>query len=313
MSSSSIEARPVGSFGEVDLVSPGIFGSTVVQNGKLIHLRMELLTVENEERWDLFKSLTGRLCGSSRGIFTCLVADVCEDDRLTPFSEVVQYTGFSEKEHEAFLKEILNAKERTDGKIYDLITKTETGSVHMCAYTKEVTKTSEALNSTYKNGRYIVYATRNSKFTIPPVKPTSDNTLKNWIESYKDILICAGTDFSYDETSFHTRGIFRNPYWVLKGKHSGLSMLLHGFTGMVAKAYFPTKERLTVFPVGSMTCIFQKFLSRDEAFYQGGETTTMVDVLDIKVTPRSGQRGPVFITVPALVRIFNTLIAHKDP
>lgn len=311
MSSSSIEPKAMGSSGMMEVIAPGVFGTSVVLNGKPIHLRMELLTRENEERWTLFKSLTSRLSGASRGALTCLVGEVCEDGGDITHLNWVQYTGFSEEEHEAFLQKIRNAKERTDGKIYDLITKADGGSGHMCTYSKDSNDVNETSNLIHKNGRYIIYASRNPEFTIPHVKSPPDHTLKNWIVSYKDILICAGTDFSYDETLFHTRGIFRNPYWVLKGKYSGLSMLLHGFSGMIANTYFPKKERLVVVPLGSMMCIFQKSLQSGEATYQVDSTTSPVDALALKVKPRSGQRGTVLIAVSALVRIFNASISRE--
>jgi hypothetical protein len=109
---------------------------------------------------------------------------------------------------------------------------------------------------------YIVYVTKNPDFSIQNAANKKLN-LKNFIESYSDILISVGTDFTAED-SFHNRGISRNPYWVFEEKYSGLSMLLHGFTGAVAEMFFPEKKFMKVKPVGIMQCIIKKNLFPNE-------------------------------------------------
>ena len=86
--------------------------------------------------------------------------------------------------------------------------------------------------------------TKSSSFAITTAAQKYKNApnLKSFVEAFGDILISFGSDFS-EPGSHYSRGIFRNPHWIFEEKYTGLAILLHGFTGVVASKYFPKKSR----------------------------------------------------------------------
>ena len=121
----------------------------------------------------------------------------------------------------------------------------------------------------------------------------------------RDILIVVGSDFSNEEY-FHNRGIFRNPYWILENKYAGLSMLLHGFSAVVAQEYFPSIKCMHVIPVGSMQSILCKELKLGDGHIV--KSTGDVDISSCVYNPDDPEGDLNVIKIEALIKIFNEKI-----
>lgn len=287
MSASVIQSKD--SVTGIEEIRPGVFRQTAKYRGKSVHFFMELLTQENSPNWGLYKRITSIICSEGGSLY--LLAKRESENQYPPHSQIASHTGFSEEDHLGFQAKLRSAIDRTKGKIIDLIYHTCLGSDFMDTHEKN-------------NTRFIVYASTDSEFKIPAYTGSIDTSLKNWIQSYSTLLICAGSNFEYNETEFQTRGIFRNPYDVITNEHPGLSMLLHGFSGVFAKKQFPSKQHLFISPIASMFNIIQKHFHSDEAFIR--EKDENRPLAEVKCSLKTiGDVARVLIKIEALVRVFN--------
>ncbi len=272
------------------LIREGVYGATFKRDNEDLFVRMERITEENAKAWGKYKEATKWMANDSRGVLSSLVT-MSGKPSCPTWDKVQDVTGFTAEEYDEFTKKAIALKEKTDGKITTVLKSNSDGINHM------ITSFSP------DEARYIVYVTKNRDFSI--LKAGQDIkldalTLKNYITAYQDILISVGTDFSAED-HFHNRGISRNPHWVFEEKYAGLSMLLHGFTGVVAHHFFPAKKMMLVMPIGSMRVILQKYLERGEGNHNG------VDIKDLTVSVEDSDlsNNMHWIKVTALVRIFN--------
>lgn len=272
------------------IIQDGVFGATFIRHGQSLFLRMELLTEANTEYWTLFKKMSCKVANqNSRGVLSALV-NLAGNSDYPSYEKTKESTGFTEEEHIAFTEKAISLKKKTDNKIVNLLAANSVGSNHM--YT----------GFQLDQPNYIVYISKNPNFSIQNAGLTGKEfNLKNFIESYNDILISVGSDFSKRD-SFHNRGISRNPYWVFEEKYAGLSMLLHGFSGAVAEKYFPEKKHMIVRPVGIMQCIIKKNLLPEEGYVD--RSGTKVDLTDLEVSETDDEGELNYITVSALKRIY---------
>jgi hypothetical protein len=232
-----------------------------------------------------------RAADDRRGVLSSLVS-VAGREGYGGYEKVKEVTGFTNQEYVAFTEKAINLKMKTNNKIVGILKANSVGCDHMCT-------------SSNSPQRYIVYASKNPNFSIQQIALTEDFVLKRFIDSYSDILITVGSDFSAED-SFHNRGISRNPHWVFEERYAGLSMLLHGFTGAVAIKYFPQKQLMEVRPVGSMQYIIKKALLPGEGYINDG--LKKIDIINLEVSQDDPEGPPNYITVAALKRIY---LAHQ--
>jgi hypothetical protein len=282
------------------VIRDGVFGATIQKDKEPIHLRMEVLTEENTKDWGRYKQMAGWVANlNSRGALSGLVRLVGTPEQ-PDYESVKEVIGFTEEEYNAFTIKASDLKIRTQNKIVTVLEHNCVGSNHMM--------------TDFEPGKpnYIVYASRNPDFSIQQASSgiaDASITLKKFIEAYNDILISVGSDFSSDEGSFHNRGISRNPHWVFEEKYSGLSMILHGFTGAVAAEHFPEKTLMRVKPVGSMQSLITKSLLPGEGYIEkNGEK---IDLTHLKVSLSDPEGTMNYIQVPALNRIYQQAI-HRS-
>ncbi len=282
------------------VIREGVFGASFDKDGESLFLRMEFITEETSKCWSRYKELSSWMANSNgMGVLSNLVCQAGDPELQPKYETISRRTGFTIEEYTAFLEKAIKIKELTKNKIVELLCASSNASDHMGIYFNP------------EKIRFIVYVTKNPDFSIQSVDVNKNRSLKNYIESYNDILISVGSTF--DEESFENRGIFRNPYWVFEQKYSGLSMLLHGFSGAVAERFFPEKKQMQVKPMGSMQCIIIKHLLPGEghAVVQGEKK----DLVDFKVEA-DDLEGPMnCIQVSALSRIYyqsiEKLLLHR--
>jgi len=221
-------------------------------------------------------------------------------DAQPDYEKIKEITDFTEEEYAAFIRKAIDVKQKTDNKITRILNHNSNGISHMSTHFKG------ELN-------YVVYASKSPNFSIQQASKIAEQvTLKKYIEAYKHILISVGSHFSYrgngasGGTSFHNRGISRNPYWVFRGKHSGLSMILQGFSGAVAARFFPEKKVMLVQPIGSMQYIIKKNLLPGEGYIEkNGER---VDLTKVEVSVSDLEGSMNYIKLSALARIYNQAV-----
>lgn len=262
---------------------------------------MERLTKENAKCWAQYKRMSLQLANRSlRDVLGLFVHWVCKIEKVPEYENWKEMTGFSREEYNQFTeKAIALKKKNAHDKTLKIIKGNSVGMEVMHTY------------FTPDKERYIIYATKNPNFSILGKSDTL--TLKNFIESYSDILISVGSDFT-DKSSFHNRGISRNPWWVFEEKYAGLSMLLHGFSGAVAEKHFSEKEIMKVVPVGSMQAIISKTLQKGDGFtyVYKNDKHERVDLTDVVVSPEDGEGYADHIKVSALSRIFNKTLGNQS-
>lgn len=281
------------------IVEEGVFGATVQRGQETLFLRMELLTPENSPGWHRYTQMSCWVANNSRGMLSGLVRIARKEGPLK-YEEIKESTGFTEREYSDFLEKAFALKTKT----VEVLTANSAGAGFMI--------------TGYYPGEphYIVYITKNPHFSIQKTNhPEREFTLKNFIESYNDILISVGSNFS-SKDYFHTRGISRNPYWVFEEKYAGLSMLLHGFTGAVAEQYFPEKKEMVVRPIGSMQVLIKKSLLPGEG-YMDRCSQEPLDITKLTISPDDIERGLDHIKTSALTRIYYAAAANlpveKEP
>ncbi len=288
----SIEAQSIES-SEPIVLSKGAFGATFIKDQEPLFLRMEFLTEATSRAWDNYKQncvwITARWSGPSCGVLTKLL----DAGRLNypDYEQMKDDTGFTVEEYETFSERVFALEEATRDKITGILERTATGILGM----------NEAFSP-----NYIVYITRNRNFSIlkaDKFMKKNQLNLKNYINAYLDILISVGANLSI-ENGFENRGISRNPYWVVEGKYSGLSMILHGFTGAVAERFFFKKEVMYVTPIGSMQVIITKHLLPNEG-YIVLENEKKKDLVRLKASINDcDETGVNVIKISALMRIY---------
>lgn len=288
MINNNLISNPAPISERVSCIQPGVFGATILRNGETIYLRMELLTQENAKGWAHYADSTFWMAnGRTGGVLTAFMR-TAGTDKHPPFDEAPATFGFTREEYAAFTEKVAERK-KTDSKLIKLIEANGGGSNHI------------ATGFIPSEVHYIVYASTNPNLSI---RETADSDLKlaEYIRSYSDILITVGSHFTPETKSFHNRGIFRNPYWVLEGKYAGLSMLLHAMTGAVAKKFYPEMNMMHVKPLGSMQVIIKKHLQRGDGYviFMGEKT----DIKDLLTSPDDEEGEMNHIEVPALVRLF---------
>ncbi len=273
---------------EPALIEKGIYGAAFkYKNEETLYLRMELLTEETAKSWVCYKEMANYVANvRGRGVLSGLVK-VAGTENYPAYEKVKEVTGFTEKEFAIFTEKAIQLKKRNP-KIATVLASNSTGCQHM---------------GTGANGsQYIVYVTRNPHSSI---KTTNTYTLKNFIDSYSDILISVGSNFS-QQKSFHNRGISRNPHWVFEEKYAGLSMLLHGFTGAVAAKFFPEKEIMFVRPVGSMQYIIKQNLLLGEGYIEDeSNENKKIDITNLETQLNDDEGWGNYIKLSALKRIYD--------
>lgn len=62
----------------------------------------------------------------------------------------------------------------------------------------------------------------------------------------------------------HSKGMFRNPHSTIAKTHTGLSMVVRGFTGAVAQKFFPGVQTLWCKPLSSMQYMISSSLQPED-------------------------------------------------
>jgi hypothetical protein len=261
-------ARPVSV--EPQQIGEGVFvGEGRTKNGEKFYLRMELVSKHNAPHWRQYVQTTTAMAGSGHALLKGLALHT---HRTVNPDSSVSYTnketspgvcGFSDEEFQEFISLLgtngfVSGADKAAKSKRQMLTEADTGAGH--------------LSTTSGKGQYIVSASKTRDFSMQRAgEPLEERmTLKTYIARYSDLIMCVGADFSSNEKgSFHSRGIFRNPYCTIENTYKGISMLLHGFTGTVAQKFFPEKLIMVVRPVASMQHIICRSLSADDCAISG--------------------------------------------
>lgn len=270
-------------------IKPGVFEKKILRGDETVFLRMEAITQENTSAWEKYIGETERMSDRKQGLLNCFVRNA--GIKEVPSKEKL---GFEPEEYEAYKNKVIALREKTNHKISKLLEMNMVGRNEM--------------STSFFPGElhFVVYATKNPDFSIEEVNKNiagKELSLKEYIDAFGDVLISFGSNFSYDEKSFCNRGIFRNPVWLIEEKYAGLSMLLHGLTGAVAKKFYPEKEEMIVNPTGSMQVIIQKALKHGEGYALDSDTGEKIDIKDIVAVPDGSQGDIDHIKINALCRI----------
>lgn len=275
----------------------GVFvAESYAKSGEKIYLRMELPTDENSRFWKQYRSASCRMGSPQYGGILYSLPFYLGMEKFPDYDDVKTYMGYSEEEYYQF-KDFLLEKGFPNSKKTNAIRQTSDGANHMTV-------------NFLKGNQYILYISKTADFSITqvPLKDIeSPLTLKEYIEWYSNILMCVGSDFS-EEGCFHTRGIFRNPYSVIEGGYTGLSMVLHGFSGAVALKFFPDKTIMKVQAISSMQYILSTILKPGDGYFiERGEQNDVIELLEetLKGTANA-QHSENNIKVEALARIYYT-------
>lgn len=280
----------------IERISEGIYGMSFQKDGETLHLRMEQLTKATSQCWKHYQNYSKFVASGSCDVLSNLVKLIGKG-KVPDYKKVQDVTGFTEAEYEAFVEKARISQEKTDGKIGEVLAKTSHGSNHMhTSYSEE-------------EDNYIIYVTKNPDFSIETadkVARETELTLKNFIEAYEDLLITVGTDFTKN-SSFYTRGISRNPHWIFEQKYSGLSMLLHGFSALVAQTFYPHKKEMQVKPLSSMQNIIAKKVQPGEGYVES--ENGKIDLTELPQENGSFEYPMTHIKTSALTRIFNETLS----
>ena len=293
---------------EPEMIAPGVFiGRATTKAGEPIYLRMELIIEENKLYWQQYKiHSTMMAADNSRSVLGYLATKstkITESDGSIryeyngPISEsILKYIGFDEAELNEFICYLGKQGFIGNEQAQRVLLANSAGSNHMALLENDQ--------------RYVVYVTQTPDFSILSKKPYVYGeilSLKEYITQYRELLMCVGSDFSGIEV-FRNRGIFRNPISVIDHTYKGISMVLHAFSGAVAKKYFPEKKEMQVRPVGAMELILCQSLKAEAIRIDG---STVQDVL-INVKMTDPETKSYHIKVDALADYYHSFNIHLD-
>jgi hypothetical protein len=257
-----------------------------------IYLRMVPLSDLNAPLWKRYNDLSLRVSGNSGRDILINFLRRGSPSYNDPKIDIRELTGFSEQEYENFKEKIESLKHPNTEISYSV------------SFIKGENLEMAAIDLEDKAGKYIIYATSNPNFCIleASIKTQKDITIKNFFESYKDLLTFGVCDFSDDKQlllggeidhtkfgseligapSFLIQGGGRNPYWILEKKYENLFMVLNEFSACVETQYFHHKTYLMTQPMGLRQSIIQEGLNAEMGFIfnRKGEH---VDITAIKV------------------------------
>lgn len=290
------------------LIQPHRFQAKIQHRNGSVYLRMELITNENYLNWQIFQKATEHLVPQVEYIAICA-------RRRDPYSSEIK-NDFTPEEYALLQKKIADLPVSKQDKLLSTLWGISHGVVEFKPEIMEYPK-------------YVVYATNDPYFNIP--QGNENLNYKQYKDLYKPILIAFVSKHPFKK-SFENRGIFRPFHHVLENQYEGLSMVLHGFTGIVAKKFFPTLDTMTVKPIPSMQTIIKQNLKPGEGFFirkrekflpivipKGGFTEEWTeddaicksrnedrDILDYVVNERPRDECPTnFIQNSALIRIYS--------
>ena len=250
---------------EPQMIAEGVFiGEGRAKSGEKVFLKMERITETNKPAWEKYCRSTTELTLESRSALTYAMRHtkkiVGTDGEVRfindNYEELADRLGFSKEEFDAFVN--LCGKNRffwaKENKVkIQSIHATFAGAVHL------------SLNT--QTECYVVYASKTANFQIPCgselLASSKPLTFKEYIDLYSDLLICVGADRRHDD-SMHSKGMFRNPYSTIAKTHTGLSMVVRGFTGAVAQKFFPGVQTLWCKPLSSMQYMISSSLQPED-------------------------------------------------
>ena len=277
---------------EPEMIAEGVFiGEGRAKSGEKVFLKMESVTATNQAAWERYCVATAQLTKHERSALTYAMRHtrkiVNADGEVQflndKYDELVDRLGMSKQAFEAFItlcgKNGFFWAPENKRKIKS-VNNTHAGATHL------------RLDTDSKC--YVVYASKTAHFKMPDGGEilTSANplTLKDYIGLFSDLLICVGVDFP-EGGYVHSKGMFRNPYSIIEKTHTGLSMVIRGFTGAVAKKFFADKHTLRCKPLSSMQYMISSSLqpedyrvenySHDEALSAAKESLDDGDVFEM--------------------------------
>lgn len=250
---------------EPQMIADGVFiGEGRAKSGEKFFLKMEKITPRNKAHWHKYLQATLYLCGGGRSLLKDLIrttekataADGTRYYRNEHYDEVAPLVGQSKEEFHAFIN--LLGKRGFSSAPEDKSKRAALMDIDAGAGSFSLGTSDEF---------YVICAMKKADFQMP-VANNHENlseplNLKEYLSLYGDLLMCVSANFSWKD-GFHSRGIFRNPCNTIANTHKGIAMILHGFTGTVAKKYFPDKQALFVKPITSMQYLISSSLQPDD-------------------------------------------------
>lgn len=249
--------------GPVKEIAPGVFTAEGISpKGEKLYFAMESKLDEKEKnKWENYKTsaslfVTGNIF-MQIGKLTELATCINDPEKLNEFlskqklnSKPFQFWDGDSKTFE-YLKQKLE-----ENKILPGSSKAE-----------ELTNLLQAMNGLNPSQSHMIYVSKSPITGRANFDSKSDRfDLKEYISRYGNIIMSVGSDVS---GVVENRGIFRNPWSLVEGGHTGIAMMLHSFTGMVVKKHYPSAKQFRVRPFGKMAQIVASQLPREEILING--------------------------------------------
>jgi len=243
---------------EPKMIAEGVFiGEGKAKSGEKIFLRMERVTKENQADWDKYCRSTAQLTKHDRSVLT---AAMRATKAVSGEDGAIHYVN---TEYENLADRLGQGREEFDDFINMLGKNGYAWSQENKSRIKGISNIFAGATHLYLNTdgeHYVVYASKTPDFRIPKAHEhgtTSEPlTYHEYTRLYSDLLICVGMHsihkHSAEDDSVHSKGMFRNPTSCIEKTHTGIAMVLRGFSGAVTEKYFPGKETLSCRPLASM-------------------------------------------------------------
>jgi hypothetical protein len=257
---------PVAGKFEAQKLGDGVFiGEGVAKSGEKIYLRMEKIDKETRKILNQYVTHSRTINNSDTSLvkYLALKTRVEKIDGKPPRYVFEDFDSY---------KEELGYEDNNDPEFQKLL-KTLAGSGYLTLDSDDAAGRNKSASKRHiltqaiagfghiqmhNDGCYIVYAAKTPEFSLQSLASSGDIskriTLKEYVHRYDKLLMCVGSDFSdhQESGSYYSRGISRNPINTIENTHRGISMVMHGFTGSVARKYFTGIEEMKVEPVAIM-------------------------------------------------------------
>ncbi len=225
----------------VQEVAPGIYAGQKKIGEEIVYFGVERVESDNELKWRQYAGCSDLIGGSARGGLLKVLALSSKLGVWILFDKVKDVTGFNEQEYIEYMNK-LDAVIHSRPSVVDALEGVGEGVA--------------GFSLSFDGHHYVVYA---SKKPITGRFVFIENAekcfpLKDFYESYGNLLKSVRLQDNPDTNRYSNRGIFRNPISFIEdgSKYPRISMKLHGFSAVFAKKFLKGKEYMTVRPVISM-------------------------------------------------------------
>ena len=252
--SASLDLRQVEESVGFKEIEDGFYvGSATTADGETVYFGMEELDSKSLQQWKSFKQHQEYMTTESKNTIY-FARRHCDKQNWKEFlctDEAYKAYGMEEQELSVFVERLKELK-----------------SAQKLSGLANVGGGLAGFSGCLSKGHYVVYASKEPIKQRMIAFPKDFLSVKEYFNHYNHIVMVMASGRISSSPVYWNRGIHRMPKSFIDGTHKRISMLMHKFTGTVAK-YVWGKEYLLVSALPSMSNILDKHMDANDYWKKG--------------------------------------------